>query len=230
MEKEPIIISVGGSIIIPSTGFDISFLKKFRTLILKHVKAGRRFILVIGGGTTCRNYQEAVKKISKNITDNDLDWIGIHTTRFNAEFVKFLFKGFVHDEVIINPTKKITLKKPIIIGAGYEPGHSSDMDAVLIARQTGAKRVINLSNIDYVYTKDPRKFKSAKKIKQISWNDFRKEIVGNNWIPGKNAPFDPIASKLAQKIGLEVAILRGTNLKEVDIAILGKPFNGTIIL
>ena len=43
------ILSVGGSIIIPKTGFDISFLKKFRNLILTEIKKGNKFILVIGG-------------------------------------------------------------------------------------------------------------------------------------------------------------------------------------
>jgi uridylate kinase len=56
------IISVGGSIVIPKTGFDPAFLKEFRALILKEVKKGRRFILTIGGGATCRQYQAALKE------------------------------------------------------------------------------------------------------------------------------------------------------------------------
>jgi uridylate kinase len=52
------IISVGGSIVIPKTGFDIPFLKKFRQLIINEVKRGSRFILVIGGGATGRRPDE----------------------------------------------------------------------------------------------------------------------------------------------------------------------------
>lgn len=228
MKKNLKIISVGGSIIIPKTGFDIPFLKKFRTFILNEVKKGTKFILVIGGGATCRQYQQAAKKVTK-LSNTDLDWIGIHTTIFNAQFVRFLFKDHAYKEVIRDPSHKIKTNKPIIIGAGYEPGHSTDMDAVLLAETYGAKEIINLSNIECVYDKDPSKYKNAKKIHEIDWKSFRKDIVGNSWDPGKNAPFDPIASKKAKKLGLKVSILKGTNLKEVKNVLQGKKFVGTTI-
>jgi len=222
------ILSVGGSIIIPKSGFDIKFLKKFRKLILDRVKKGEKFILVIGGGATCRAYQQAAEKVA-GLKNFDLELLGIQSTIFNAHFVKFLFKGFVHEEVIVNPTKKIKAKKPIIIGAGWKPGFSTDCDAVLLAKQFGAKELLNLSNIEYVYDKDPGKFKNAKKIEKIDWQTYRREIVNYNWQAGKNAPFDPVASKEAQKLGLKVGILRGTDLREVNKALSGKKFRGTTI-
>lgn len=222
------ILSVGGSIIIPKTGFDIVFLKKFRSLILSEVKKGNKFILVIGGGATCRDYQQALTKVVKT-SDIDLDWLGIYTTWFNAEFVKMLFTGYVHDEVIKNPTQKIKTNKSIIIAGGWKPGCSTDKDAVLLAQNFGAKEMINLSNIEYVFDKDPNKFPNAKKIEKINWPDFRKNVVGYKWIPGKNAPFDPMASALAEKLKLKVSILQGTNLVEVKKAIQGKKFKGTVI-
>ena len=222
------ILSVGGSIIIPKTGFDIEFLKKFRSLILNQVKKGDRFILVIGGGATCRQYQDAAKKVVK-MTDEDLDWLGIHTTIFNANFVRFLFKDIAFEKVITDPHKKIPTKKSVILAAGHKPGASTDIDAVFMAKTYGASEIINLSNIEYVYTKDPNKFPDAKKIERIDWATFRKEVVGDKWTPGFNAPFDPIASTQAQKMGLKVSILQGTNLEEVKKALQGKKFKGTII-
>ncbi len=222
------IISVGGSIVIPKTGFDIPFLKKFRKLIIDEVKKGNKFILTIGGGATARKYQDAGRKVAK-LSDRDLDWIGIHSTIINANFVRILFGEYAYKEIITNPTKKIKTNKPIIIVAGWQPGHSTDVDAVLMAKTYGAKDLINLSNIKYVYDKDPNKFKDAKKIEQICWSDFRENIVGYKWDPGKSAPFDPIASGEAEKLGLRVSILDGTNLKEVRNVIRGKKFQGTVI-
>lgn len=227
--KKRTIISLGGSLIIPKTGFNTRFLKEFRKLILSLVKKGHQFVIVTGGGATCRYYQDAARKTVPTLTKDDLDWIGIYTTHFNARFVQYLFKDSAYKDIIVNPKKKVRTTKPIIIGAGYEPGHSTDMDAVYLAKQYGAKTILNLSNIDYAYTKDPNKHKDAKKIKEMDWATFRKEVVGNTWDPGKSAPFDPIASREAQKLGLEVGILKGTSLKEVEKAILGKPYKGTII-
>lgn len=222
------IISVGGSIIIPKTGFDIAFLKKFKAMILRRVARGERFILVVGGGATARNYQAAAKKITK-LTDKELDWVGIAATEINAKFVKHLFKGHTLDDIITDPTKKLKTNKPIIVASGWKPGCSTDYDTVLLAQTYGAKELINLSNIEYVYDKDPSKFKNAKKIKEIDWASFRKNIVGNKWEAGKNVPFDPIASRTAQKLKLKVSILNGKNLKEVEKALSGKKFRGTII-
>ena len=222
------IISVGGSIIIPKTGFDINFLKKFKALILKQIKKGDKFILVIGGGATCRDYQDALGKAVK-INNTDLDWMGIHATIFNAQFVRLLFKDVAYSEVVIDPTKKVKTNKKVLIASGWKPGCSSDKDAVLLAKTYGAKEVINLSNIEYVYDKDPNKYKSAKKIEKINWKDFRKNVVGYKWAPGTNLPFDPIASGLAEKLGLTVSILKGTDLKEVEKVISRREFKGTVI-
>lgn len=221
------ILSVGGSIIIPKTGFDIPFLKRFKKMILEEVAQGTKFLMVIGGGGTCRQYQQAAKKVDPSLTSVDLDWIGIYTTIFNARFVQKLFREHAIKDIITNPTEKFRLSKPIAIGAGYEPGHSTDMDAVLLAETYGAKEILNLSNIDYVYDKDPNKYSDAKKIKEIDWQTFRDEIVGHEWSPGKNAPFDPIASKKAQAMGLTVSMVKGTNLKEVKKALHGEKFKGT---
>ncbi len=222
------ILSVGGSIIIPKTGFDIDFLKKFRNLIVQEVKKGQQFILVIGGGATCRQYQDAAKQVVK-MTDEDLDWLGIHTTIFNANFVRFLFKDVAYETVITNPHKKVSTRKPVILAAGHKPGASTDIDAVFMAHTYGAKELLNLSNIEYVYDKDPRMFPDAKKIESLDWATFRKEIVGNTWTPGASAPFDPIASRHAQKYGLKVSILQGTNLENVKKAVQGKKFQGTLL-
>lgn len=222
------ILSVGGSIIIPKTGFDITFLKKFRAMILREVKKGGRFILVVGGGATARVYQDALGKVVR-ASNQDLDWVGIGATIINAEFVRLMFGDHAHKDVIRNPEVKVRTQKPIIVAAGNEPGHSTDTDAVLMAKTYGAKHLLNLSNIKYVYDKDPGKHSNAKKIERIDWETFRKEIVGSKWTPGFNAPFDPIASKLAQEMGLAVGILDGTNLAEVGKAIAGKPFQGTTI-
>ncbi|MBD3311298.1 MAG: UMP kinase [Candidatus Magasanikbacteria bacterium] len=222
------IISVGGSIVIPKTGFDIPFLKKFRNLILKHVKKGEKFILVIGGGATARQYQEAGKGVIK-MTNEELDWIGIHCTILNAQFVKHLFKNYSYKDVVTDPRFKIKTNKPIIIASGWKPGCSTDKDAVLLAKAYGAKELINLSNIEYVYDKDPNKYKTAKKIEEIDWKTFRRDIVGYKWEAGANKPFDPIASREAQKLGLKVKILKGTDLSQVERSLKGEKFKGTVI-
>ena len=68
------------------------------------------------------------------------------------------------------------------------------------AKTVGARKIINLSNTDYVYNSDPKINPNAKKIEKISWTEYRK-LIPKEWNPGLNSPFDPIASEMAEKEG-----------------------------
>lgn len=224
--RDRIVVSVGGSLIVPD-GIDTDFLARFKTLILEKIQKGFTFSIIAGGGSTARRYQDAAQTVTP-LSRQDLDWIGIHATRLNAQLLRNIFVGYAHQHVIKNPTKDIDADGPIIIAAGWKPGCSTDYDAVLVAKNLGAMRLVNLSNIDYVYTADPKKDSDAKKVEKISWADFRK-IIPAEWDPGLSSPFDPIAAKEAESLGIEVAIINGTKLDEFSNYLDGKPFTGTVI-
>jgi uridylate kinase len=221
------VLSLGGSLIYPDDGIDHKFLKNFIRLITERTERGDKFIIVCGGGGVNRIYNQAAQKI-RPMNDLELDWLGIHATRYNAQLLRLLFGKLAYKEVLINPYERVKTDKPVIIGAGYEPGWSSDYDAVYLANTYSIKKIANLSNIDYACDKDPCKFKDAVKIKDINWSDFRK-IVGDKWEPRMSKPFDPIASREAEKLGLEVSILNGKKLKNVEKYLDGGKFIGTII-
>lgn len=224
--KERVVVSVGGSLIVPD-GIDTDFLKRFKTLILDKVQLEFSFSIIAGGGKTARRYQEAAHAVTP-LSQTDLDWIGIHATRLNAQLLRNIFVGHAHPHVIKNPTIDIDADEPVIIAAGWKPGFSTDYDAVLVAKNLGAQRLVNLSNIDYVYDADPKKNKNAKKIEKINWEEFRK-LIPVEWDPGLSSPFDPVAAREAESLGLEVAIMNGAKLEEFSNYLDGKPFVGTVI-
>lgn len=223
MKMDTLVISLGGSIIVPGE-IDTVFLNRFREIILKLDQT--RFLIICGGGTICRKYQNVAEKIAP-VTKADLDWIGIQATRLNAELVRSMFGSMAYDKVIHDPDERINTDKRVIIGAGFEPGSSTDLRAVQLAERFGAAQVINMSNIDYVYSDDPKKNPHAEHLTSISWFDFRR-LVGDEWNPGLNMPFDPIASRAAEAIGLKVVII-GNNVGNLEKLLKGEPFRGTTI-
>ncbi|MCD6149521.1 UMP kinase [bacterium] len=231
-DKKTIVISLGGSLIVPEE-VDWRFLKKFRELIIKQIKKGKRFVIITGGGNTARKYQKAAGRVIK-LTRDDMDWIGIHSTRLNAHLIKTIFRKYAHPRINKNPRTKADLREhftggeKIMVAAGWRPGWSTDYVATILAERLKAKTIINLSNIKYAYDKDPKKYKDAKKIEEISWKSFR-QIVGNKWNPGLNAPFDPVASKHAQKLRLKIVIAEGKNIKNLEKIFEGDEFKGTVI-
>lgn len=220
------IISVGGSMIVPDK-VNIEFLEEIKKIIIDYTSKGNNAILVCGGGKTARNYIEASRKLA-DVSDIDADLVGIAATKLNAELVRVIFGEDAFEKVVFNPTEKIETNKKIIIASGWEPGCSTDTDAVLLAKNFEADTIINMTNIDYVYDKDPKKFDDAVPLKDISWPDFQK-IVGEEWKPGLNMPFDPIATKHAADLGLKVIIINGNNLENLKSVLEAKEFTGTTI-
>lgn len=229
--KKTCIINLGGSLIVPDK-INVEFLQEFRALILKQIeKNDRRFLFITGGGRTARRYANAAQLISPDVKDEDRDWLGIHATRLNAHLIRTIFRDHAHPRINTNPHDLedfFQCKNPIMIAAGWRPGFSTDYDTVLLARYLNIKKVVNLSNIDYVYDKDPSKFPDAQKIEEMSWKEFRK-INTSEWSPGLSAPFDPVAAAYAEKEDLEVVTLNGANLKNLDAYMEGEKFNGTLI-
>lgn len=227
------VLSVGGSIVVPGNP-DTDFLSKFIIMVKEWLSQDneRKLILVVGGGSPARVYQNAYSDICQKTdsisVQNDADWIGIMATRLNAQLVKAAFGSLCENDVVYNPTENINFSGRILVAAGWKPGFSTDNDAVLLAEKFNAKTVVNLSNIEKVYTDDPRKNPDAKPIDSISWKDFRK-MVGDEWTPGKNCPFDPIASKKADECNMTVICAGGKNIENIKNILNDKPFTGTKI-
>jgi uridylate kinase len=223
------VISLGGSIVAPEA-VDIPFLKDFHSLIGEILAQDekRRFIFVTGGGGPARAWQNAYREISGTIQNEEADWIGVMATRLNAQLIKAIMGDWCTQEVIVDPSKVGPFMGRVLVAAGWKPGFSSDYDAVLLAERFQADRVINLSNIEQVYTDDPRKNPNAQALETISWADFL-QLVGDEWVPGKNVPFDPVASRHGAKIGLKVICAAGRDLPNLRKILSGEPFLGTTI-
>ncbi len=226
---QSIILSLGGSLIIPNGGVETTFLKEFSSFIRRHIAQGRRFFIVTGGGGTARRYIDGITGVIGNVPHEDLDWLGIHSTRLNAHLLRTIFRDIARPQIIEHYEEAQDVEDyPVVVGSGWKPGWSTDYCAVSMARNYGAKTIINMSNTDGVYTADPRKDKTATRIDQLTWDTYRK-MVGDTWTPGLSAPIDPIAARLASDLNLTVLTLEGHNLNNVEQAIEGKEFVGTRI-
>ncbi len=227
------VLSVGGSIIVPENP-DTEFLTNFVNMVTEWLNAdkSRKLILVAGGGAPARVYQNAYKdvagKTGVNAQSDAADWIGIMATRINAQLLKACFGDFCKSDVVYDPTKDIEFEGQILVAAGWKPGFSTDNDAVLLGEKFNAETIVNLSNIEKVYTDDPRKNPDAKPLDTISWADFRK-MVGDEWVPGKNCPFDPIASKKAESLGMKVICAGGKNIPNIKAILNDEEYIGTTI-
>lgn len=223
--KETVVLSLGGSLVNPGK-IDTVFLKKFRKIILDLLPK-KNFVIVVGGGSVCRVYNKAADSLAAEVNPEEKDWMGVYATMVNAQLVKIMFRGKAAG-IFQDPTKNPKTDKPVIVASGWKPGFSTDFDSVLWARTRDARSVVNLTDVDYIYTADPDFVKEARPIKALTWDGY-KELIGGEWKPGMNVPFDPVASREAQRLGLKVVILNGKKLGNLKTCLEGKRFKGSII-
>ena len=223
------VISVGGSIVVPD-GVDVEFVSGFvsslRTRLERRPEA--KLALVIGGGSTARAYQRSAKKLASNVDADTLDEIGIAATRLNAQVIRAAFGSLCKDPVFTDPTRVRSIAGRVLVGGGWKPGFSTDNVTVHLAEALGADTLVNLSNIRQIYTADPKTDPDATPLDTVSWDELRR-IVGDEWVPGANTPFDPVATRRAAELGMTVIAADGRDLANLEALLDGQAFVGTTI-
>ncbi len=224
--KKVIVISLGGSQIIPD-GINYSYLNDFKKIILKNLK-NYKIVIVCGGGKLAREYIQAVRKQGEGIYLQSL--AGINATRANARFLSYFFG---HDLRWGIPQKMRTVKKYlrkrgfVICGAlEYKPNQTSDSTASFIAWKLRSE-FVNLTDVFGLYTKNPKEYKDAKFISQISWKDFDDKVKKLKFKPGQHFVLDQGASKIIRRKKIKTYILK--NPKDLDNLLNSKSFRGTTI-
>ena len=227
MKKQVIVLSLGGSLIIPNE-INIKFLKEFKKIILKNTKK-YKFIIVCGGGSVARKYISGLRNLRINEKFQSLS--GISATRMNARFMTYFFnlepeKGIPHK---IKTLKKYLMKQDVVFCGAleYKPHMTSDSTSAEIAKHFKSD-FINLTNVKGLYDKNPAKYKSAKFISKISWKDFHKIANSTKFKPGQHFVLDQTASKIIQENKIPTYII-GANPKQLDNILKNKKFIGTVI-
>jgi len=227
MEKQVVVISLGGSVIIPND-IDVLFLEKFKKVIRKNTRK-YKFIINCGGGSIARKYISALRKSGANTKLQSLS--GISATRMNARFMSYFFnqesKKGIPDK--IKKVKKMLGKQDVVFCGAleYKPEQTSDSTSAELARYFKTK-LINITNVPGLYTADPQKFKNAKFISSISWRDFHKMTNKMKYKPGQHFVLDQKASKIILENKIQTYII-GKNLKQLDNLLNNRKFKGTII-
>ena len=226
MRKKVIVLSLGGSQIIPDE-IGYKYISEFKKVLLKNCKS-HKFVVVCGGGSLARKYITALKKDKKNATFQSL--AGISATRTNARFMHYFFgmdphKGIPHTL----ETVKDYMKTRDIVFCGaleYKPNQTSDSTAAEISRAFKAP-FINLTNVKGLYDKNPLKFKKAKYIPKITWKNFNERAQALKFKPGQHFVLDQTASKMILKHKIPTYLIK--DLKQLNNFLKRKKFIGTTI-
>lgn len=222
-----VVLSIGGSSINPTGEPDIRWIKNMAQIIKK---SKHSFGIVTGGGKIAREYANAARVLGAS--EFDADDVAILATRQNAHLLIAALKGSAHGTVLTDfqDAKQAAKENKVVIMGGTIPGITTDTDSVLLAEAIGAKRLVNISNVEAIYDSDPRKNNRAKKFSKLSYNDLNHLAVKSDQrMAGTHFVFDMLACKLIARSKIETHFVSKENMVSVRNAIEGKKHNGTLV-
>ncbi|MGP8076857.1 MAG: UMP kinase [Thermoplasmata archaeon] len=227
-DRAPVVVSVGGSVLLTGSG-DREYFELLADL-LRRLGAERPLVVTTGGGRTAREYIQLGRNLG--LTEFELDEVGIEVTRLHAR----LLAGRIGPPAPAHPpttvpavVEQLRTGSPVILG-GTEPGHTTDGVAALVAVRIRAARVVNATDVDGVYERDPRTHPHARRIEHLTWPEFRAMVhAGTSGEAGQNFLFDRLGADALARAHIPLLIVPGRDLGNLEAAISGRPCRGSRI-
>ena len=228
MNNQPrVAINTGGSIIAPDQ-LDAAFLRQMSDLLVE-VTRTYDLLVVVGGGRTARRYIEACRELGAD--ENYLDMVGIEATRLNARLLISALREKVHRDVpsTVDDALRASSEHQIVVMGGTHPGHTTDTVSAMLAERSGARELLILTNVDGVYTTDPRKDPDAERLPRITTSQLVDIVSEGQYKAGSTAVVDPVAAGIIHRAGILTKVMDGRDLDQVSAALAGDDFIGTVV-
>ena len=226
--KKVVVISLGGSLIIPDR-INFKFLDHFKKVLGKHYK-NYKFVVVCGGGTIARKYITMLREEKRSKLE--LSQAGIRATRMNAMFMMQFFGKKEANDTLPRDMREVKTRsdKHNVVFCGalrYAPNSTSDGTAAKLAHFLKTD-FINMTNVQGLYDKNPLTNKNAKFIPYESWEKFEKRAKKMTFQAGQHFVLDQEAAVIIKKHKIRTYIL-GQDLRNLDKVLKNQKFVGTLI-
>lgn len=219
----------GGSIVVP-TAPDVDCVTEIAKALRELRTRGHEVLVVVGGGATSRTYIEAAKKFKA--PDVFCDTIGIEVTRLNARLIIAALGELAEQNpaTTFDAAIRAMLRGKIPVMGGTVPGHTTDAVAAMLANSSKSELLVFFSDVDGVYTADPKLDPNAKKIETMSARDLVRMTASIKMRPGIKVIVDPVGAKIIEQARIKTLVLGRGEIKRLPQIIEGDSHSGTTIL
>lgn len=224
------VVSISGSALIERK-IDTTLIAKICNSINTLHNEGYGFAVTVGGGKTCRDYASAAKILGSS--NFDMDEIGIAATRLNARLVIQSLDS-ANPKVLTSFSRASELVRgnQIPVFGGLLPGYTTDAVAALLAESLNAV-FINLTNVDGIYSADPRESKTAKFYETISHERLLSIIMrsaSRASSPGQHVVLDIPSALILKRSNIKSMIMLAEDTENFEAAVRGQEFSGTTVI
>lgn len=231
MKYKRILLKLSGEALAKAdgTGIDFDKMLEISGVLKECLKEGLEIAIVVGGGNFWRG---RTNTMMDNCTS---DYIGMLATTMNSLAfhdallqtgieariqtsieMRQIAELYIRDRAI----KHLDKKRVVVFGCGTgSPFFSTDTAAALRAAEIKADIILKATNVDYVYTKDPRKYTDFEAIKETSHLRVIKD---------KLKVMDLTAISLCMENNIPIRVFNLKNSENLKKALLGDDI-GTLI-
>ncbi len=208
---------------------DVPYIRQLASEITALSKSYRVFV-VVGGGRLARNYIQAGRQLGAD--EAVLDNIGIDATRLNARVLiaalgEAALGRVPHD---FDSALEASVFNPVVVLGGTHPGHTTDAVAVMMGERARAERILILTNVDGVYTADPRTDRAARRLDRLTAAELVALTASSSAEAGSTGVIDPMGCKIIQRARIPTCVLHGRDFDALRAAAEGRPFKGSLIV
>jgi uridylate kinase len=224
-----VVVKIGGSLIFTHEGnINVDRISQYAQVLSTLKNDGMKLCVVIGGGKAARDYIKTLHAL--NASEAQSDMMGIRVSRVHAILLIAALGTIAYPcppREIPELAKALTTDKIIVMG-GLQPGQSTNAVAAVVAEYTQADMLINATSVDGVYTADPKKDPSAKKIDEMDYDGFQELIIKKGSRAGEYALFDLVALKIVSRSNILTKIINGSDPNNILRAAKGEKIGTTI--
>ncbi|MFW9973051.1 MAG: UMP kinase, partial [Candidatus Odinarchaeota archaeon] len=185
-------------------------------------------------GIIAREYINIVRSFQGN--ESLCDTFGIELSRINSKLLIAYFQDFAYPLVpkSMEELSSALLFGKIIVMGGLQPGQSTTSVALEVAEFIDAEELVILTDVNGIYNKDPKKYKDAKLLKSLTYNELQEIIINfsgdTQAAAGEYRIFDAVSLQILKRSKIKTIVMSGNNLSEFEKYWNGeKDIFGTII-
>ena len=165
-------------------GINIKTVERIAKDLLSLKKINIQICIVIGGGNIFRGLAASVKGMDRANADymgmlatvmnslalqNSLENLNVETRVMSAFPIQSICETYIRRKAIRHMEKN----RVVICAAGTgNPYFSTDTAAALIAAELYFQIIYKATQVDGIYTKDPKKYKNAKRLQSITYKNY----------------------------------------------------------
>ncbi len=214
------VLKIGGSLLFDSEQeLDLNQFNQMASIVRQLKLEGHELVIVVGGGVLAKKLVEKGKTLGAN--RDALDQLGIAATWVCAQLMITALEAIAYPTPIMTEEQLIELHETdkILVLGGLHPGQSTNAVAARAAEIIGARILLNVTDVEGVYEKDPKQSPEAKLISELTLDKLRHIVSSLANEPGAYPLFDKRALEIIGRAGVEIWFVNGKDPQNIIHAI-----------